>query len=535
MKSNNLNILKSLIKKLNGIKTPVAQYIMIYTFLYKFCSDNLKDYYMMLIEDKEITLDEAFKNDKYLDIFKKEALYLYGYHFKKAEALIDEVINNNLNNKNFLSKFLNIFPENIIFENDNKDKQYFEFIFNSIDEAVDDEREIIEIILLISKLDIFEKDIPFDKVFETVILNMYDINPPHITQTLSSLISSQKNYIKNTYDPFIKDASSIIQLSKDCQLGLEKYYAKEENRLNYCIAIVNLFINNFNLNSLYLQQVNALNSADVEGMLFDVVVSRIPKTVIKNPDAIKNQSLEITRRNKRSEIEKILLKNFNLDDESFIDDYELKNALNNLISQIDNDDEIDLDLKGEFEDLKNSEYLFLLNIIDSINYDGIVALSLSESFLSDISLKTLRKYLICEKNYIDTIITLPVDIEKAKQQEIIIVFKKNRFKKDILFIDLSKDYEIKKSNFKYGKILFDDATIDKLKEVYLNKKEVDNFSYLFSIDEIAQNDFDLSFSRFCDDFIKLSDLKKEKEEIDSNISDLNFKIEKMMDDLNIDF
>ena len=65
------------------------------------------------------------------------------------------------------------------------------------------------------------------------------------------------------------------------------------------------------------------------------------------------------------------------------------------------------------------------------------------------------------------------------------------------------------------------------------------FSNLISITDIEKNEFNLSVSRYVDTFegkfIKLTDLKKEKEEIDSNINELNLKIEKMMDELNIRF
>ena len=59
------------------------------------------------------------------------------------------------------------------------------------------------------------------------------------------------------------------------------------------------------------------------------------------------------------------------------------------------------------------------------------------------------------------------------------------------------------------------------------------------MNEIAKNEFNLSVSRYVDTFegkfIRLSDLKEEKAEIDANIKELNLKIEKMMDELDIRF
>ena len=65
------------------------------------------------------------------------------------------------------------------------------------------------------------------------------------------------------------------------------------------------------------------------------------------------------------------------------------------------------------------------------------------------------------------------------------------------------------------------------------------YSNLISIDEITENNFNLSVSRYVDtfegEFISLNDLISQKEEIERNIGDLNLKIKKMMDELNIRF
>ena len=58
MKSTNRLILKKFSQKIKDLKIPPnINYIIIYTFLYKFCSDHLKDHFLMLIEDEEVTLD----------------------------------------------------------------------------------------------------------------------------------------------------------------------------------------------------------------------------------------------------------------------------------------------------------------------------------------------------------------------------------------------------------------------------------------------------------------------------------------------
>ena len=105
---------------------------------------------------------------------------------------------------------------------------------------------------------------------------------------------------------------------------------------------------------------------------------------------------------------------------------------------------------------------------------------------------------------------------------------------------MSSDYETERNSGLFGKnLLVDNNTIDKMKNVVLNKLSLPKFSNLISIDEIKDNKFNLSVSRYVDtfegEFISLEELKTKKSEIESNINDLNIKIEKMMDELNIRF
>ena len=65
------------------------------------------------------------------------------------------------------------------------------------------------------------------------------------------------------------------------------------------------------------------------------------------------------------------------------------------------------------------------------------------------------------------------------------------------------------------------------------------FSEIVPLSELAKNDFNLAVSRYVDtydgEFIRLNDLKGDKEKIDSKMDELNGKINDLMSDLNIGF
>ena len=548
-KSNNYSVLKNLISKSRNFKLPEEiDYIVIYTFLYKYCSDSLKDYFLMTLQDKEMTLDEAYASNYYQEVLKEDSMKLYGFHIEKPEAFIDEVINNEYSDRFFLSKFFRVFPRNLTFSSDSNKSQYFKFLFKTLHEEIKIDKyefeseiklAIKEIIYAISKLDLFESQFSFDQVFEVLSsskLMHIKPTPDYISQLLSSIISCDKTSIKKAYDPFLNDGSTLIKLSDECELGVT-YYGKESDKLAYCYTITR-FLD-------YVEFINedATDSIDIDGSSFDVIMSKIPLKIRNYYSSRENQKIEINKRSKRNELEKVLLNEFNISSDSFTNDSELNNALENLLEKMDAESSSEMEFTGEYESLKDNEFLFLINLAGSLKDGGVMAISISQNFLFKSSLKTLRKYLTFEKNYIDTIISIPEEIGR-RRSEIIIVFKKNRTNKEILFIDLSKKFETQKNSVLFPglfrrNLIFSNETIDKIKDVYSKKSTIDKFSNLISITEIQKNEFNLSVSRYVDTFegkfIKLSDLKQEKEEIDSNINELNLKIEKMMNELNIRF
>ena len=109
---------------------------------------------------------------------------------------------------------------------------------------------------------------------------------------------------------------------------------------------------------------------------------------------------------------------------------------------------------------------------------------------------------------------------------------------------MSADYETQRTHIPHSRlfrknIVLDDRTITKMERVFVNRLSLPKFSNMISIDEIKDNHFNLSVSRYVDtfegEFISLDELVMEKKDIDSNINELNLKIEKMMDELNIRF
>ena len=554
--SNNLRNLRTIISKIRQIRiTPDISYMVAYTFLYKYCSDSLKEYLLMLIEDKAITLDEAYSDEKCRKMFKSQSIQKHGFFINSPDCFFDEVINRSFSENYFVYTFFKSFSGSMEFGEKSNYEKYFHFIFDALKDVVnfnkyefEGENHLIvkDIVYAISKMDVFEREYPFEKVFDRLCesrLFRIDTDPDYITSILSSLIAESRYSIGDIYNPFLNDASALIDLSYRYNEGFRHVYARSNDRLTYCTNIVKFTIGYYDMDSVFLEFGSPFEAMDISGKSFDVITARIPPITNKNFQRLSRaQSMEIAKQNKRKELQSLLADKFNIDEESFSNDSELNSTIESLVDKIDLEAESKVQFRGEYASLQDNEYLFLINLINSLNDDGIMAVAMSQSILFKNTLRTLRKYLTYEKNYIDAIINIPNELSRRKSSEIVVIFKKDRVSDDILFIDMSTDYNLKKERYTVPglfkrNLTFDLESLKYLVDVYKKREIADKYSSIVSMPEICKNDFNLSISRYVDtfegEFIRLEDLKNEKKEITLNIKKLNLKIDRMMDELNL--
>jgi type I restriction enzyme M protein len=140
----------------------------------------------------------------------------------------------------------------------------------------------------------------------------------------------------------------------------------------------------------------------------------------------------------------------------------------------------------------------------------------------------IRKYLIEDRNYLDTVIGLPANIFYGTSiSTCILVFKKCRENNaDILFIDSSKHFE-KRGNQNY----LTSENINKIVSTFEKRTVEEKYSHLATLDEIKENDYNLNIPRYVDTFeeeepidleavaTELKDLDKEIEQTDKSIAE----------------
>lgn len=161
---------------------------------------------------------------------------------------------------------------------------------------------------------------------------------------------------------------------------------------------------------------------------------------------------------------------------------------------------------GKLAPKTKADYAFVLHSLYHLNDEGTMAIVLPHGVLfRGAAESVIRKNLIEHPNgnRIYAVIGLPAKLFYGTSiPTIVMVLKKNRTSKDILFIDASKEFEKDKKQNKLS-----DENIDKIIKTYHERKDVPKYAHLADIDEIRENDYNLNIPRYVD-------TSEEEEEID---------------------
>ena len=135
----------------------------------------------------------------------------------------------------------------------------------------------------------------------------------------------------------------------------------------------------------------------------------------------------------------------------------------------------------------------------------------------------------------DAIIGLPANIFYGTSiTTCILVLKKCRKEDDnILFNDASKEFEKVKTQNKLRA-----EHIEKIVNTYRERKEIDKYSHLATLDEIRENDFNLNIPRYVDTFeeeepIDIKAVMAEIKELEAKRAELDKEIKVYLKELGI--
>ena len=182
------------------------------------------------------------------------------------------------------------------------------------------------------------------------------------------------------------------------------------------------------------------------------------------------------------------------------------------------------------------DYAFVLHMLSSLDSEGRMAVVLPHGVLfRGASEGKIRKEII-EFNLLDAVIGLPANLFYGTGiPACILVFKKNRTTKDVLFIDASGE-----GNFEKGKNqnILRSCDIEKIVTTYKNKDVIDKYSYLASYEDIKENDYNLNIPRYVDTFeeeemVDIEEVKKNIANIEKELAEVQAQMKKYLEELGL--
>ncbi|WP_319995847.1 type I restriction-modification system subunit M [Trichococcus shcherbakoviae] len=187
---------------------------------------------------------------------------------------------------------------------------------------------------------------------------------------------------------------------------------------------------------------------------------------------------------------------------------------------------------GKLAPKSKADFAFLLHGFYHLKDSGKMAIVLPHGVLFRGAAEGVIRKKLLEDGSIDTVIGLPANLFFGTSiPTTVIILKKNRTTRDVLFIDASKEF-IKGKN--QNKLSLEN--IDKVVETYQNRVNVEKYAYVASFDEIKENDFNLNIPRYVDTFeeqeeIDIVELGKELVSLNQQIKEAENDFLSMLDEL----
>ena len=187
---------------------------------------------------------------------------------------------------------------------------------------------------------------------------------------------------------------------------------------------------------------------------------------------------------------------------------------------------------GKLAPKSKADFAFLLHGFYHLKDSGTMAIVLPHGVLFRGAAEGVIRQKLLEDGSIDTVIGMPANLFFGTTiPTTVIILKKNRTSRDVLFIDASKDF-LKGKN--QNKLTLEN--IDKVVETYKNREDIEKYAHVASFEEIKENDFNLNIPRYVDTFeeqeeIDIVDLGKELVSLNKQIKEAENDFLAMLDEL----
>lgn len=305
--------------------------------------------------------------------------------------------------------------------------------------------------------------------------------PSKVSDMMAQIVTigQEDRKLFSVYDPAMGSGSLMLNVRNYINYpDSVKYHGQELNTTTYRLAKMNLILHGVRKEDMRLRNGDTLNKdwPTDEPYTFD--------SVLMNPPYSAKWS----------------------SDKSFLDDSRFNRY-------------------GRLAPKSKADFAFLLHGFYHLKDSGTMAIVLPHGVLFRGAAEGVIRKKLLEDGSIDAVIGMPANLFFGTSiPTTVVILKKNRDNRDVLFIDASKEFEKVRNQNKLTS-----ENIDKIVGAYRKREDIDKYAYLASFEEIKENDFNLNIPRYVDTFEEeepidlaelgstIQEIRKEKAELESSL------------------
>lgn len=482
-------------------------YLLGLTF-YKYLSDKLLIHAAALLEENTTNLEvaqkvyaEAYEDEDVKADLLNELQYDFSYTLKPNltfTALVQDIHKGKFQLENLAQAFRNIEQSSEIFENLFEDIDLYSKKLGATPQKQN--QMIADVMKELSTLELagHNGDVLGD-AYEYLIGQFASdsgqkagefYTPQPVSTLMTKIILHGKENQKgfSVYDPTMGSGSLLLNVKKfSNEPGTISYYGQELNTSTYNLARMNMILHGVDTANQHLNNADTLDQdwPTDEPTNFDGVLMNPPYSAKWSAD------------------------------KGFLDDPRFSPY-------------------GVLAPKSKADLAFLLHGYYHLKDSGVMAIVLPHGVLFRGNSEGKIRKILLDSGAIDTVIGLPANIFfNTTIPTTVIILKKNRLKKDILFIDASKGFEKGKNQN-----ILKDEHIERILETYMNRptEDIEKYSHLATFDEIVENEYNLNISRYVDTFeeeeeIALDKLSEEMQQTQEKLSQYEQNLFTMLNEL----
>lgn len=472
---------------------------------YRYLSERTENYINELLKNDGITYEQAWEREDYKEALTEDCLDHLGYVIepKYLFSYVIKMIERNEFGIDYMEKIISSITESTTGQESEQD---FDGLWEDMDlkssklgKMVSEKSRLIATILnTISTIDFHLEDMELDVLGDAYeyLIGMFAqtagkkggefYTPVNMSKLVARLATVGLSEAKSVSDCACGSGGLLLQVGKYCKVG--QYFGQELTSTTYNLARMNMLLHGIDYKKFEILNVDTLENHQNEDRQYTVQVANPPYST----DWSANSKF--------------------LDDDRF-------------------------SVYGRLAPKGTADFAFVQHMIYHMADDGRIAVLLPHGVLfRGNAEETIRKHIVRNMNYLDAVIGLPANCFQGTSIPVcclILKRERNGNSNNICFIDASKYFVQGKNQNSIS-----DEDIERIVSAYAERKEIDKFCHIATMEEIEENDYNLNIPRYVDTFepepeVDLQSVKVSMKQHEEKIKMLESELQVFLDELGV--